>query len=146
MLAQTQTPGVCRLIEEVWNKGNLAVADEILAPELIIRGNVLPPSAGIAGYKQLVITFRNALSDLYMSIDDLIVSGDRTVVSWTLSGTHSGTLLTTIGFAPPTDRKIAYSGITTARTVGDKIVEFWIISDNLSLLQQLGIIPAPIGM
>jgi predicted ester cyclase len=57
----------------------------------------------------------------------------------TNQGTHEGDFL---GIAP-TGKRVSFSGIVILRVVDGKIVERWAQLDNLSLLQQLGAIPAP---
>ena len=125
-----------RFFEEVWNSGNLAVADELLAPNIIFH---LPgKSEGVIGdresYKQVVRRNRTAFPDLQEEIEDIIAEGDRVVARWLWQGTHQGEWH---GNAP-TGKKFTYGGITILRIADGKIVEDWFYSDLLGLQQQLG--------
>jgi steroid delta-isomerase-like uncharacterized protein len=125
-----------RFFEEVWNSGNLAVADELLAPNIIFH---LPgKSEGVIGdresYKQVVRRNRTAFPDLQEEIEDMIAEGDRVVARWLWQGTHQGEWH---GNAP-TGKKFTYGGITILRIADGKIVEDWFYSDLLGLQQQLG--------
>ena len=125
-----------RFFEEVWNSGNLAVADELLAPNIIFH---LPgKSEGVIGdresYKQVVRRNRTAFPDLQEEIEDIIAEGDRVVARWLWQGTHQGEWH---GNAP-TGKKFTYGGITILRIADGKIVEDWFYSELLGLQQQLG--------
>jgi steroid delta-isomerase-like uncharacterized protein len=129
-----------RVFEEVWNKGNLAVIDEISAANPV--NHFIPPgmAAGTEGFKQFVMLYRGAFSDLHFTLDDVIAEGDKVVTRWTTHATHTGPLMN----IPPTGKKTTVTGITIARYDADgKTAEAWATFDQLGLLQQLGVIPAP---
>jgi len=127
-----------RVNEECFNRGNLAVADELLAADYV--DHAAPPglAAGVEGFKQLVAIYRTAFPDLQVTIEDQIAEGDRLATRFTASGTHQGELM---GIAP-TGKTVTVSGIAIERMVDNKIVEHWLVSDQLGMLQQLGVIPA----
>ncbi len=130
-----------RFIEEVWNKGNLAVIDEIASPDLI--AHFLPPGTPPGGesMKQSVASFRAAFPDVRITFEDLIAERDRIAVRCRITGTQRGPFyLKTI--IPPTGRRISVQGIDVWRFDGNgKWVECWGGLDRLALLQQLGAIP-----
>jgi predicted ester cyclase len=128
-----------RFMEEVPNRGNFAVADEMLADD-VIEYETLPPGLppDKNGIMQLFRMVRAAFPDLHITIDDLIAEGDRVAARVTLRGTHRGEFL---GFAP-TGNKIAYGAIDISRFVDGKLVEHWGVPDYLDLMQQLGAGPA----
>jgi steroid delta-isomerase-like uncharacterized protein len=131
-----------RLVDEVWNKGNLMIADEILAFDLRdwdaarLSYDASDPEAGqgLEGFKQLVKMFRNAFPDVYLTIDDMIAEGDRVVIRWTARGTHKGDLK---GIAP-TGRPIVVTGIDIHRIADGKILETGGNWDTAGMMQQLG--------
>lgn len=127
-----------RVNEECFNRGNLAIADELLAADYV--DHAAPPglAAGVEGFKQLVALYRTAFPDLHVTIEDQIAEGDRLATRFTTRGTHQGELM---GIAP-TGKVVTVSGIAIERMVGSKIVEHWLVSDQLGMLQQLGVIPA----
>jgi steroid delta-isomerase-like uncharacterized protein len=129
---------VRRLIEEVWNKGNLAVADELFAPNYNHHDAATPDVGhGPEGEKKRATHYRTAFQDLRMTIEDTIAEGETVTVRWTCRGTHKGALS---GIAP-TGKQFAISGISIARFAGGKMVEGWVNWDALGLMQQLGVVP-----
>ncbi len=131
---------VHRLIEEVWNQGNLDVVDEIYAIDYV---GYMPGSLeiqGTEGFRQFVNMYRTAFPDIKFTIEDQIAEGDKVVTRWTASGTLKGELMG----IPPTGIQSTTSGIVIGRYAGGKFVEAWDNWDALGMLQQLGVIP-PIG-
>jgi steroid delta-isomerase-like uncharacterized protein len=126
-----------RYIEEVWNKGNLALIDELFAPDHINHSPNAGQMAGPEGLKQLIATFRKASPDLHFTIDDMLAEGDRVVTRWTARGTHQGELMG----VPPTGKRITVTAIVIDRIVDGKFVEHWAGRDDLGMYQQLGLIP-----
>jgi steroid delta-isomerase-like uncharacterized protein len=131
-----------RFITEVANRGNMAAADELLAPA-VVEHETLPPglTPDRDGIKKLFGLLRAAFPDLQITIEDLITDADKVVARVTLSGTHRGALLG----IPPTGRAVSYQAIDISRMAGGQLVEHWGVPDYLSLLQQLGALPAPSG-
>ena len=124
---------VHRWIDEVWNKGDFALANEPFAPTYVHR----TPTATIpnlAAFKQWIGVFRAGLPDVQVTIEDLLTDGEKVVTRWVITGTHRGELL---GFAPTT-RQIKFTGITIQRVVDGKIAESWVEFDAGGLRQQLG--------
>src|SRR5262245_27115940 len=72
-------------------------------------------------------------------IDELIAEGDLVAVRGRMRGRHQGTFMG----MPATGKQIEFSSFLTYRIVGGKIIEHWMVADNLTMLQQLGAIPAP---
>jgi len=127
-----------RVFEEVWNKGNLAVADEVWANNFV--GHAAPDEIkGPEGVRQFFSVFRSAFPDLQFTIEDQIAEGDKVVTRWTLRGTHEGEFQ---GIAP-TGKQMAMTGITVQRIAGGRIVEGWTNRDALGMLVQLGVVPPP---
>ena len=128
-----------RLVEEVFNKGDVSTIDELLAPNFVER-EVLPPGtpSGREGVKQLTMMFRTAFPDFNVRLDDLIAEGDKVVARSTWSGTQKGEFMG----IPPTGRRVSFDVIDILRVSGGKFVEHWGVMDSSALMQQLGVIPA----
>jgi steroid delta-isomerase-like uncharacterized protein len=129
-----------RFFEEVFNGGRLDVMDEIASPLLVARG-ALPPDVGDHGaepYKQTVAMFRTAFPDVHHDIHHMVAEDDLVAVHVTMTGTHRGEFL---GIAP-TGRRIVYPGMDLMRFVDGRLAEHWTATDDLGLLQQLGVLPA----
>ena len=99
----------------------------------------LPGQAdGVEGFKGAILMMRGGVPDLAITIDSLVADGDLVSTRWTGTGTHSGALMG----IPATGKVVTVSGIDICRIDGDRIVEYWQELDTLSMLQQLGVIPA----
>ena len=130
-----------RLPEELLTQGDLAVADEILAPDHIHHA-LTRPASGVEGAKQFVLALRRAFPDLCAIVEDEIAEGDTVVQRLTLSGTHARAC----GGAVPTGRRAAWQLVAIQRIGPDgKCAEHWASWDQLGLLQQLGALPAAPG-
>lgn len=125
-----------RLTEDLWDKGDLAVADEILAPDFVDHDPVPGQGAGLDGYREMVGVFRAAFPDLRVQNEDVIVEEDKVVLRWTARGTHKGPLMD----IPPTGKEVTLKGIDILRVDGGRIAERWGEFDALGMLSQLGAI------
>lgn len=126
-----------RVIEEVYNQGNLAVADELYTANAVRHDPATPDvPRGPEFAKQITLRYRTAFPDLRLTIEDMIVDGDKVAVRWASTGTHLGELQ---GIAP-TGKNVSLGGITIVRFANGKIEEEWANWDALGMLQQLGII------
>jgi steroid delta-isomerase-like uncharacterized protein len=88
-------------------------------------------------FKAFVANIRGALPDTHISIEDILVCGDRIAVRVILKGTHTGPGLG----VPPTGRKVSVQGIIIVRVVDGRIREGWNSYDQLGLLRQIGALP-----
>lgn len=128
-----------QFIEEVANRGNFALADELLADEVIeyeVLPEGLPPNGD--GIRQLFKLLRHAFPDLRITIEDLLNDGDKVIARVTLRGTHQAEFL---GIAA-TGRRVEYEAIDISRVVDGRIAEHWGIPNYLTLFKQLGILGA----
>lgn len=126
-----------RFMDEVFNKGNMAVINELLAPNLVEHNPFPGYPPGLEGFKQGVAAFRKGFPDLHITVDDLIAEGDKVVIRSTMSGTHKGDFMGT----PATGKQVKVAGIDIVRIVGGKAVEHWGITQDLEMMQQLGLVP-----
>ncbi|HVT60589.1 MAG TPA: ester cyclase [Thermoanaerobaculia bacterium] len=125
-----------RFRQDLWNSGDLAIADEIIASGCIIEARV-PLTTDFArgpdAIRQLILFYHLAFTDIRVTIDQMIAEGDLVATRWTARGKHKGDLLG----IPPSDHDTVTSGIDMLRIKGGKIVEGWVSWDTLSLLEQL---------
>lgn len=128
---------VRKLIDEIWNRGQMAMADMIYTPDYIDHDPAATHTMrGPEAVKQNATMYRTAFPDLHLHIEDTISDGDKVVVRWTSTGTHTGDLQ---GIAP-TGRSTSSTGITIARFVNGQIAEEWANWDTLGLMRQLGVV------
>lgn len=126
-----------RVVEEVWNKGNLDALNEIVAPNFVGHDTLGPQIQGLEGYKKRVHSIRTAFPDLHASLEDIFQEGDVVITRVHSRGTHKGNLQ---GIAP-TGKRCDVQGITITRFSDGKVVESWTQMDALGLMQQLGAVP-----
>src|SRR5437660_6946397 len=109
---------VRRLIEEVWNKGNLPLADELFTPSYEHRDASTPDfGRGPEGEKKRATLYRTAFPDLPLTVGDFIPEGEPVVTRWSCRATHKGDLR---GFGP-TGRPFTISGTTAPRLAKGKL-------------------------
>jgi steroid delta-isomerase-like uncharacterized protein len=129
---------VHRYIDEVFNQGNLAAADQYLSPGFVDHNPLTPDQPpGPAGQKQVYARFREAFPDLYVTLEALVAEGNMVANRATISGQQRGSILG----IPPTGKRVSWQAMTIFRVANGQIVERWSTHDLLGLLRQLGIIP-----
>ena len=129
---------VRRLFEEVWNKGNLQVTDELFASTYVHHDPSSPDlGRGPESEKKRATLYRTAFPDLRLTIEDILAEGETVMARWSCRGTHKGDLS---GIAP-TGKPFTISGVSIARFAGGKMVEGYVNWDALGLMQQLGVVP-----
>jgi predicted ester cyclase len=126
-----------RLIEEGFNEGNLAVVDELVAPGA--REHQRGARDGVEGTKDTIKYLRSAFPDFKITIDEVVVSGDKVWARQKGGGTNLGS------FAghPPTGIKAFTDVIDLVRIEDGMNVEHWGVPDQLGMMMQLGHIPQP---
>ena len=123
-------------VEELFNKGNLSIADEIISPNYVYHSPA-GEYKGPEGVKQMVQAWRDAFPDGRFVIDDMVGEGDKVAVRYTMTGTHKGDYMG----IPPTGKHVNITAAFFYSFENGKEVEALPFSDSLSLFQQLGISP-----
>ncbi len=123
-----------RFIDEVWNKGNLDVADEVFHPEAFSPSAPTLPK-GPEGVKMIATMFRNAFPDYWMTIDFMAAEADRVAARFSQGGTHQGDLFG----IPPTGKTVKFTETGILRVADGMVVESWYDVDMLGMMQQLGV-------
>lgn len=126
-----------RLHEEVWDNGNLDLIDELIAEDYVEHSPAIPHDVrGPADYKQNVEMIRTGFPDLTLTEEDTIAEGDKVVSRITFRGTHDGEFLD----IPPTGMSVEFGVIVINRVEDGQLVEAWVQTDMVGLLQQLGVV------
>ena len=125
---------IAQLLEEMWNKRNLAVIDDVFLVDATVSDPTVPAVTTVESFKQFVASYLAAFPDLQLTLDDGFAAEDKVAARWTVRGTHKGAFF---GVAP-TEQVVTVTGITLFRLVGDKIAECWTQWDSSGLMQQLG--------
>ena len=122
---------VRRFFEELWNEGDLRVADELVAADHVhhVGGEEL---RGPDGVKGAVTWLRTAFPDLRFEIDNVISDGDQAAVRWTAWDPPRP-----FADMPPTGRRVEWTGSDWFRLHHGRIIEVWVIADGEGLHEQL---------
>lgn len=129
---------VRRVVDEVWNAGNLDAVDELYAADYIDHTPLPGQAQGIEGVRETVTAFRSAFPDMELTVEDMVAEGDTVVTRFTATATHQAEFA---GIAP-TGNSVEVGGILISRLADGKIAEEWENFDELGLLTQLGAIPS----
>ncbi len=142
MSAEENKATLRRAYEQIFNQGNLDQIEQFVSTDLVDHGAPPPGMEGLEGVevlRQTAKVFRDAFPDLQFTAEDMIAEGEKVAARLTMSGTHQGEFM---GVAP-TGNRVEVTGIDIVRFEGGKIVEHWGNSDDLGMMQQLGVIPEP---
>jgi steroid delta-isomerase-like uncharacterized protein len=137
MSTETNKAIVRRYFDQVLNDRRHDLAEEFLAENIELHGSGLAP--GLEVVKQWLTMFAAAFPDGHYVIEDVVAEEDRVVARTAFNGTHQGEMQG----IPATGKSVSMPSITIFRLDNGKIAEGWLVSDNLSLMQQLGVIPTP---
>jgi len=122
-----------KYMKKVWEAGDLAYADQVLAEEYI--DYTTPP--GIApdrlGHRQSISAFHTAFSDVQFTLEDFIAEADKVVVRWTMQARNSGPFFG----LPPSGKQCTLAGTDIYQVANDKIIAAWHREDLLGLQRQL---------
>ena len=126
-----------RLYEEVINQKKFEVIDDLYAPNYVNHIAPFGLESDIEGVKKLFREQAKAFPDWHIIVDYVIEHGEKYIVRWTLTGTHTGNYFG----IKPTGKKFKISGVDIETIVDGKITEHDGAEDMLGLLQQIGTVP-----
>src|SRR5688572_22591064 len=135
-MPEADTAIVRRFYEELWNRWDLAVADEIVAEDIRFRGSLGTTVRGRGEFKAYVESVRTAFPDWRNEIEDLFGAGDKVVARLTWTGTHRGELLG----VPATGREVAYAGAAIFTIADGVITDAWVVGDTQEVWRALGLL------
>jgi steroid delta-isomerase-like uncharacterized protein len=130
-----------RWFQEVWNEGRIETVHELFHPDGVATGQ-RGAEAEIRGpeeFVKFVREIRGAFPDIKVKVEDIFGAGDRVVLRWLATMTHTGDALG----LPPSGRPVRSRGIAIARFVDGKVVESWDNWDQLGMLEQIGVYKQP---
>ncbi len=128
-----------RTYEELFNKGNVAIADELVTPDFLNHEAPTGMDRGPESMRYAVIMLRTAFPDLHFTIEELVAEGDIVTGRLTMTGTHQGPFQG----IPPTGRSFQEAQMHFVRFRDGKAIEHRAVRDDLGMMQQLGVIPVP---
>jgi steroid delta-isomerase-like uncharacterized protein len=134
---QEQNKAVARrAFEEILSGGRFELAAQLYAKDFINHG--IHRDVGLEEDQAALKGWHQAFSDITIVPEKLIAEGDLVTIYWIARGTNTGTG----NGLPATGKKAELAGITIWRIVDGKIKEEWSAFDQLSMMQQLGLLPA----
>jgi steroid delta-isomerase-like uncharacterized protein len=138
--SSAEIKALCRHFIEEFSKGKsaaLAVIEETNAPDMIYHTSMGEDMRGLKDIKEFMDSFFSAFPDTHVTLDDMVVEGDKVAQRWTLTATHKGEFMG----IPPTNKKITIRAVEIDRVASGKFVEAWERFDTLDFMQQLGVVP-----
>jgi steroid delta-isomerase-like uncharacterized protein len=124
---------------EAVNTGKYELFDEAVAPDSVDHDPAPGQVPGPKGYRAFFTDMRTAFPDLKADLVALVSDDESIAFAYTLSGTHKGPLMG----IPATGKKVSIRGLQLSKFRGGKMVERWGSSDQLGMLQQLGVTAIP---
>jgi len=121
---------------EIWNKRDLAVIDEIIS-EGFVGHYDMSTTNGREAYKQYLSGLFTAFPDVHITVEKVFAEGDLVAFVATATGTHLGPF----GPAPATGNAMKVQALVIRRMADGKIVELWQLNDMLGMLMQIGLVP-----
>ena len=126
-----------RIYDNILNKRNLSIIDEVVVPNYVYH-EPHNPMNGPDELKQGMSMFLTAFPDMQFTIEEMVAEGDKVVKRWKAVATHKGELMG----IPPTGNQVTMTGMSMARFADGKLAEEWEAMDMFGLMQQIGAIPS----
>lgn len=140
MSSETNKAIVQRYYDQIWNNGRLDLVEEFIAEDFSEdNGPSIPGLNGRDALKAVIGGIRASLPDLQIALHDVVAEGNKVVTRTTFTATHQGELMG----IPATGKQLEVSGAAIFRLENARIAELWNFLDNLSMMQQLGVVPTP---
>lgn len=125
-----------RMHTEVWD-GNLELVDDIIAEDYVEHSSAHPEGVhGPEEFKREAEMLRAAFPDLSVTEEDTVAEDERVASRITFRGTHEGEFQG----LEPTGTSVTFEAIAINRFEDGKIVEAWVQTDVMGLMQQLGVV------
>ncbi len=129
---------VRRVVEAIWNRGELAVADEVFAADYVNHDGLIPDLVrGPEAIKLSVALYRAAFPHLQITVEEVRTDGEMVVLRWTARNAAPGVAADDA----PSEPAGMVTGSTRSRLVGGQIAESWTDWDQDGLIRQVGLIP-----
>ena len=128
---------VLRIVESMNKNHNMKALVAVAAPSFVMHG--VEADMNLQQFVEAMDSGFKGFPDLKLEAYRTVAEQDSLAIWYTITGTHKGEW----AGIPATGKKIKYSAAQFVRSMGDKLVESWLLQDNLGIMQQLGAIPAP---
>jgi predicted ester cyclase len=124
---------VRRFYDEIWNRIDLTVIPDVLAPDVTIRGSLRAEMRGHEEFADYVRAVTGSLGDYRCDIEDLLAEGNQVVARMMFTGVHRAPLLG----VPATRRRVTWAGAAFFTFERLLVRDLWVLGDLHSLSEQL---------
>jgi steroid delta-isomerase-like uncharacterized protein len=133
-----------RWFDEVWNQGDEAAIDRLLAKNATMWGISRPGdfSTGSEEFKKFYRTMRADFPDLKITLDQVVQEGDTAFARWTVTATHAAEA----SGSPAEHKQLKINGMSACRVLDGMLVEGWNVWDQIGMARQLGALSGPAAM
>ncbi len=119
-----------------WNRGAIDL-DAVVDDDIVNHQPEAAPEHGRARFAEAIAHVMAAVPDSQWAVSDILDDEDRVAVRITWCGTYSGAQFR--GFDVPKPARFSVEHIHIYRVAGGKLVEHWVVRDDLAMLRQLGV-------
>lgn len=126
-------------INRLWNNGEISITGDIITSDFVRYEPGSDPVVGPQGLSKDIIDLRQRFPDLVITFEENIFDGNTMVVHWRFRGTNLGQDRETGMEA--TGKKVDYKGVDVLHIKDGKISKDYAYFDQVTLLQQLGLMP-----
>ena len=137
-LALSDNTEIITRFEPAFRAGDQATIDELCDPGLVDHNPAPGHEPTLAGFKQKVAGFNAIFPDLEEDLQDIIASGDTDATRWVLTGSQQREFMK----IPASGQTIRVEGMNFYRLKGGRVTDIWTQFDGVTMMQQLGAIPA----
>ncbi|MEZ4868085.1 MAG: ester cyclase [Caldilineaceae bacterium] len=123
-----------RFFEEIYNQGDLRVADELVAVTYVNHNPAPGEAPGREGLKAFVAYLRRAFADFHITIEAQVAEDDLVVTRFTLRGVQASEF----AGIPSSGKRATVTAIGIHRVHNGQIQESWLNWDALGMVRQLG--------
>lgn len=132
-MSETNKALIRRFVEVVQNGHDVDAMDEFFDPTFVNYDIIAGLPDTLEGSKELHRILFTAFPDAKMVIHDQAAAGDKVWTLKTATGTHEGELFE----IPPTGKQVSWRIIDIMTIRNGKITEHWVVSDFMSLMQDI---------
>ena len=122
-----------RYIDEVYNRGDDAVIDELTAPEFVFYVHAKLGHKGPQGMKDAIAAWFRGFPDMHNGIEDIVAEGEKVALRLSFEGTHTGPMF---GHAP-TGKRVTTTENVIFRVVDGRVTELWEEWDQTGFMKQI---------
>lgn len=134
-MSKEQSAAALGKFAEAIGTQNYELFNDVVAPNCVDHDPAPDQVPGPDGYRKLFTDMRTAFPDMNVTLETMVSEDDTIAFAYTFAGTHKGPLLG----IEPTGKSVKFRGLQISKFQNGKMVERWGSSDQLGMLQQLGV-------